>query len=643
MTFPNRRQVPGLVAAVVVAALAVQTAALAGGPGDDPGLRGRFDFQRQPLTSQAVDGVRFVRELQPDYKRIEAWVSATGSAVALTDLDGAGTARDVCLTDPRTNTVTLSPAPGTPPRFQPFTLEAGPVRDRTIAPMGCLPVDLNEDGRLDLLTYYWGRTPIAHLRKESQTGLSPAAFAAVELLPGSTERWASSSVVATDVDADGHLDLVVGNYMPDGNRLLDPTVAHDEKMEMHSSMSAAANGGRNRLLRWAGASGGDAPTVRFADDSATLPQATSWTLAIGAHDFDRDQRPELYFANDFGPDYLLRNDSRPGQVAFTVLRGEQGFGTPKSKVIGNDSFKGMGVAFDDMNGDGHTDIFVSNLTAPFGLLETHFAWINTGRWSQDAPRGIAPFEDRADQLRVSRSGWSWDAKFGDFDGDGTRELVQATGFVTGETNLWPQVQELAMGNDLIQRHVGLWPNLPAGADVSGREHNAFFVRGPGTEWTNESARLGIDEPGASRGIATGDVDGDGRLDFAVANQYAESYLHTNKCTNCGRMLSLQLLLPPNASSGSTKVLPTGPGQLGSPAAGATASLRLPDGRVLRQEVDGGNGHASVSSPVLHFGLGGIPDNTDLPVELAWRDRTGTVQRATVTVRPGRHTVVLGAS
>src|SRR3712207_7095987 len=42
--------------------------------------------------------------------------------------------------------------------------------------------------------------------------------------------------------------------------------------------------------------------------------AHSWTLAVGAADLDGDLLPELYFANDFGPDRLLHNRSQPGEL-----------------------------------------------------------------------------------------------------------------------------------------------------------------------------------------------------------------------------------------------------------------------------------------------------------------------------------------
>jgi hypothetical protein len=60
--------------------------------------------------------------------------------------------------DIRIDQVIISPAPGTPARYEPFVLDPTLVSyDSTaMAPVGCLPNDMNEDERMDLLVYYWG-------------------------------------------------------------------------------------------------------------------------------------------------------------------------------------------------------------------------------------------------------------------------------------------------------------------------------------------------------------------------------------------------------------------------------------------------------------------------------------------------------
>src|SRR5262249_17325890 len=139
-----------------------------------------------------------------------------------------------------------------------------------------------------------------------------------------------------------------------------------------------------------------------------------------------------------------------------------------------------------------------------------------------------PFVDRSEPLGLSRSGWGWEARLADFDNDGTPEALQAIGFVKGSADRWPELQELAMGNDELLADPECWPRFGPGADLSGHRQNPFFVRGPGGRFCDVAPVLGLAEPGVSRGIATADVDGDGRLDYAVANQWARSSFYHNE-------------------------------------------------------------------------------------------------------------------
>ena len=596
---------------------------------DTAALAARFGFAIQDVNGDPV-GARTQRVVQPAIRKIQAWISAVGAAAGLADLDGDGLPGEACLVDPRDDSVTIRPTPDRAGRFPAFPLlPAGLAYDaRTTAPMGCVPGDLNEDGWIDVLVHFWGRTPIAYLRRPG-VPLRADAFRAADIAPRPTEIWNSTTANLADLDGDGHLDLFIGNYFPDGARVLDGATRDDPRMRMQDSMSKATNAGTNRILRLARVDRvGDVGVPRYADASAALTgaESTSWTLATGAQDLDGDGLPELYVANDFGPDQLLHNRSTPGRVAFTELRGDRRTTTPKSKALGDDSFKSMGVAYTDLNTDGRPDIVVSNITVARGLEESNFAFVSTG--TGPLRDGRAPYRDDSEPLGLSRSGWGWDVKAADFDGDGADELVQAVGFVRGRVNRWANLQELAMTNDDVVRFPAAWPNFEAGTDISGRERDPFFVRDADGRYVDIGRRLGIDNPGPSRGIAIADVDHDGRQDVLIANQWARSQFLHNTGTP-GAYLGLRLLLPA-----------AGPAARPRPAIGAAVTVTRADGRVLRGQLYPANGHTGVNSPELLFGLGAATSGP-VSVVVTWRDAAGP-HTTTRTLPPGWHDLTLGA-
>jgi hypothetical protein len=332
--------------------------------------------------------------------------------------------------------------------------------------------------------------------------------------------------------------------------------------------------------------------------------------------------PELYVANDFGPDRLLHNRSTPGNLKFVLLEGRRDFTTPKSCVLGEDSFKGMGVDFGDVNGDGLLDIYVSNLATRFGLTESHFLWLSTGQ-TDKMKQGIAPFVHGSEKLGLARSGFAFEARLADFDNDGVLEAMQACGFLKGKINRWPELQALGTSNNQIVHNPRFWPSFRPGADLSGHECNPFFVRGTDGRYHDVAPLLGLTEPMVSRGIAIADVDGDGKLDFVTANQWGPSYFFKNQSPAQGAFLGLRLT---HAN--------------GSPAVGAVARVNLPDGRKLVSQVDGGTGHSGRRSPDIHFGLGAWEKSKPVPVEIKWRDREGKIQRSALELVPGWHTIPL---
>ena len=599
----------------------------------------RFGFSKTNLPELAGPPVRMQRLVHPSLQRISAFVSTVGAAVALNDVDGDGAANDACYIDTRTDQVVITPVPRTGDRYKPFALNHGPLfnRDR-MAPLGVLLSDLNEDGHVDVVVYYAGRSPLIFLwRPANEKSLSEANYIARDIFPA--EIWMTGSATTADFDGDGHLDLIFANYFKDGSDLYNPSGAGT--ISMPQSFSHAFNGGGERIYRWTGST---SETVTYEEVVNALPAGVGggWGLAIGACDLDGDLFPELYVAHDFGPDRLFWNRSRPGQIQFALLEGKTTFSSPKSYVLGKDSFKSMGVDFGDINGDAIQDIYVSNITEPRGLQESQMMFVSTGAMN-DLATGIAPYVNRSESLRLSRTGWAWDAKLDDFDNDGRLEALQATGFIRGRDNSWPEIQELGTANDVLITSVGSWPRIQDGADLAGHNQNPFFVQ-TGNYFVDISKQIGFGEDYVSRGIATADVDLDGRLDMVVANMWGPATYYHNESPRSGAFLGLRLLLAIGDTVTNTTIVREGLPNAdikGRAAVGAKVTVTLPDGRVLTRQVDGGNGHSGKRSSDLHFGLGEVAGPVQIRID--WRDRFGRVQYKVFRVNAGWYTVLLGSN
>jgi len=593
-----KRVLPPLVAAVaVVGALALVHPRASAEDAETASSGVSFTSTELPgaMTNQRV------RPVQPDLLEIDAWISAVGASVGSLDLRGQGTDGDACATDPRDDELRVFSVPGSSGKpFTTFTLTPPSIgRDASVAPIGCVPADVDSDGAVDITAYYWGRSPVIFLNDGSDGPPTADQFTAIEL-DAAVPIWNTTALNVADIDGDGIKDILVGNYFPDGARVLDVEAEDDNRMQMQRGMGAARNAGENRIFLGKGDDADGIPTFADASDAFPVRSAQAWTLALGLQDLTSDGLPEIYVSNDFGPDQMLLNKSTPGNVVLEEVTGDRTMVSPKSTVMGNDSFKGMGVTFAwEENKTDLPNILVSNITSPWALQEQNMFYVPNGT-GDDLVEGRWPYDEKAVEKGTNQSGWSWDIKPIDVTNSGKDSFVQATGMVRGTRNVWPRLQEVAMGNDQILENPEVWLNVKEGDDLSGDEPARMWAP-VGDRFVDIGKEIGFSGDDLTRGFSIADVNADGRMDILVAGQWGPSRVFINQSESERPVADIRVVT--QTENGVTPVI------------GAQVKLDG-DGYSRIAQLYPANGHSGVSGNSLHFA---VPDNSagDLTATVRW--------------------------
>jgi hypothetical protein len=210
-------------------------------------------------------------------------------------------------------------------------------------------------------------------------------------------------------------------------------------------------------------------------------------VAVG--DIDNDGLPDLYFTSNLGPDRLYRNK---GNYQFEDVTPRAGVGGPEGWTTG--------VTMADVDGDGHTDIYVSAVN----YLAMH------GRNVLYVNDGDGTFTDRTKEFGLDFAGYSTQATFFDYDGDGDLDMYLLNNSTHTERGVSSRPQRAV-------RH-------PRAGDRLYRNHGGHF--------TDVSARAGIygGVEGYGLGVVASDLNLDGCPDLYVANDFQENdFLYLNNC------------------------------------------------------------------------------------------------------------------
>ncbi len=289
--------------------------------------------------------------------------------------------------------------------------------------------DLDNDGDSDAVL---GRTLERSLVMENREGrFHDVSERVSEPLP-----YLAISLSAADYDLDGLLDVYFSTYAAEmfmhprsaetaPKQFLAPEdLATFEEVQDESLWILARAGPPNVLLHNEGS--GAFQVARGPDAAAT--QVWRNTFQGTWTDYDEDGDPDLYCANDFSINNMVRNDGEGRFVDVTEETGTADIGF------------GMGVSWGDFDNDGDADLYVTNMYSKAGRRITRMAG---GSAEQFAPmaRGNTLFANAPErfdrvsgltdaELKVEAAGWSWGGQFVDVDNDAYLDVYALSGHYT---------------------------------------------------------------------------------------------------------------------------------------------------------------------------------------------------------------------
>ena len=402
--------------------------------------------------------------------------------------------------------------------------------------MGIAVADYDNDGWQDIFVTGYGGNALYH-------NLGNCKFEDVTEKAGVAGGGFSTGVAWADYDRDGRVDLFVSRYVhADMDKL--PEFGNDPHFCRFKTVMVQCGPwgmpGESDMLFHNKGNG----TFEEVSKKAGLDDPHHY-YGLGATwgDYDNDGWPDLYVANDAGPNFLYRNKhdgtfEDVGLLAGVALSGD---GMQQGS---------MGVAWGDYLHEGRLSILVTNFVEQGSTL-----YHNLGNDS------FADISVRAKIMKPTYPLVSWGTSFFDMDNDGWLDVFIASGHV------YPQVD-----------------SIPGGTEY--RQPLVLFRNHRDGTFEDVSSTLTSLPLKSRRGVAFGDINNDGNVDMVVLNVGEPPSLLLNRSDSPNHRVLFKL-----AGSKSNKA-----------AIGARITVKA-GSLVQIDEVRGGASYLSQNDLRLHFGLG----------------------------------------
>lgn len=448
---------------------------------------------------------------------------------------------------------------GSPQRCRLYRNDGGRFTDITDASGAGVPgpaygvacADFDDDGDVDIFVTRLG--PDVLLRNDGPP--SAPRFVDIAAEAGVADPGFGTSASFFDYDRDGRLDLYVARYL-DWSAARETVCYTILGVRDYCNPMSYAAPSRDKLYRNLGDG-----TFQDVSLQAGITGETGNGLGVLASDFDDDGWIDLYVANDQTPGFLWHNR---GDGTFENVAALAGCAYDDRGV----AIAGMGVAGEDLDGDGDVDLLVTNIHH-----QTHLVLRNDNGFFDDASLGMG-------LGRWSIPATTFGVALFDQDNDGRLDAF----FANGEVNVDNA--------------------LPVGENPYAQpDHFVRLVDGAFVDATDGS---GVSFGDVGRAVACGDYDNDGDRDLLVTNNGGPVRLFRNNNDSGNAWLVVQTR--------------TGPG--GRNAIGARVTVTAA-GTTRSTDIRPQQSYLSSGDPRAHFGLGRA--TTVDRIEVRWPDGSRTVR------------------
>ena len=434
-------------------------------------------------------------------------------------------------------------------KFKDITLEAGLTRKGW--GMGLAVADFNNDGWLDIYATGYGGNALYQNRGACK-------FEDVSEKAGVRAGGFSTGASWGDFDRDGYVDLFVPRYVRvDIDKL--PEFGKDKFCRYLGIMVQCGPMGLPGESDLLFHNRGDGTFEEVSQKAGVDDANHYYGMQSLWLDYDNDGWPDLYLANDSGPNYCYHNKGNGTFEDVSLLSGA---------ALSNDGLAqgSMGVDASDFQHRGLLDIYVTNFTRQSNALYRNL--------------GAQGFTDIIGDTHMAAPTYSyvkWGTGFADFSNSGWPDIFVANGHV------YPQIDQIK-------------------GDVPYREPLQLFRNNRDGTFDDVSSLSGLDKlPLESRrGVAFGDINNDGKVDVLILNVGSRPTLLINRTSTSNQAAVFRLI---GAKSNRAAI-------------GARVTVKT-EKLVQFDEVRAGASYLSQNDLRLHFGFG--EQTTMSTVEIAWPD------------------------